>query len=97
MGGEDSHVVFSKKFSVVEGSVRLPVVVMQQPVLLSPKFGTKSSHIFIHSSKIVTAVCGIDCLTRQDKLFVSSLLNVKEYDEHAPDFTLHLSPVSRPR
>jgi hypothetical protein len=28
--------------------VRRYVVVMQQPVLLSPNFGVKSSHIFTH-------------------------------------------------
>jgi hypothetical protein len=35
-----------KKFPCENGSVRRCVVVMQQPVLLSPKFGAKSSHIF---------------------------------------------------
>jgi hypothetical protein len=32
-----------------KGSVRWCVVVKQQPVLLSPKFGAKSSHIFMQS------------------------------------------------
>jgi hypothetical protein len=42
---DDSHVVFGKKKSDVEkkGRVRQCIVVMQQPVLLSPKFGAKSS------------------------------------------------------
>jgi hypothetical protein len=45
--GDDSHVVFGKKkFQGKKGSVRRRVVVMQQPVLLSPKLGAKSSHIF---------------------------------------------------
>jgi hypothetical protein len=42
--GEDSHVVFGKN-SGVKGSVKRCVVVMQQPVVLSPKFGAKSLHI----------------------------------------------------
>jgi hypothetical protein len=39
VGGDDSHFVFGQ-----EGSVRRCVVVMQQPVRLSPKFGAKYSH-----------------------------------------------------
>jgi hypothetical protein len=38
-----------KKFPGGKGIVRRCVVVMQQPVLLSPKFGAKSSHIFTQS------------------------------------------------
>jgi hypothetical protein len=43
---DDSHIIFGQKFSGEKGSVRWCVVVMQQSVLLSPKFGAKSSHIF---------------------------------------------------
>jgi hypothetical protein len=45
--GGDSHGAFGKKFLGGKGSVRWCVVVMQQPVLLSPKFGAKHSHIFM--------------------------------------------------
>jgi hypothetical protein len=38
---DDSHVVFGQKLSGEKGSV------MRQPVLLSPEFGAKSSHIFM--------------------------------------------------
>jgi hypothetical protein len=44
--GNDRHVVFGKKFRGEKGSVRQCVVMMRQPVLLSQKFGAKSSHIF---------------------------------------------------
>jgi hypothetical protein len=47
--GDGSHVVFGKKFRDEKGSMRLCVVVMQQLVLLSPKLGAKSSHIFTQS------------------------------------------------
>jgi hypothetical protein len=40
---DKSHIVFGQKFPGKKGSVRRCIVVMQQPVLLSPKFGTKSS------------------------------------------------------
>jgi hypothetical protein len=38
-----------KKFPGEKGSVKRCVVVMQQLVFLSPKFGMKSSHIFTQS------------------------------------------------
>jgi hypothetical protein len=37
----------ANKFRSEKGRVRQCVVVMLQPVLLSPKFGAKSSHIFM--------------------------------------------------
>jgi hypothetical protein len=46
---DDSHVVIGQRFPGIKGSVRGYVVVMQQPVLLCPKFGAKPSHIFTHS------------------------------------------------
>jgi hypothetical protein len=45
---DDSQVVFSQKALGEKGSVRRCVIVMQQPVFLSPKFEAKSSHIFTH-------------------------------------------------
>jgi hypothetical protein len=39
--GDDSHVAFGQKFP----GVGWCIVMMQQMVLLSPKFGSKSSHI----------------------------------------------------
>jgi hypothetical protein len=40
------------------------------------------------NSFVATVVCGIDCL-----VFQNNLLEVKENDEHAFDFVLHLSRV----
>jgi hypothetical protein len=40
---------FGKKFSGGKGSVRQCVAVMQEPVLLSPKFGAKFSQVFMQS------------------------------------------------
>jgi hypothetical protein len=62
---------------------------MQQRVLLSPKFETKSSPIFQVLN--LTVVCRIDCLACQDKFFVINHLDVKENDEHDLDFAFHLS------
>jgi hypothetical protein len=46
---DGSRVSFGQKFPGEEGSVRLSVVVMQQLVLLSSKFGSKSLHTFTQS------------------------------------------------
>jgi hypothetical protein len=51
---------------------------MQQPVPLSPKFATKSSHIFMQSPQNFTVVCGIDCLACKDEFFMNNSLDVKE-------------------
>jgi hypothetical protein len=75
--------------------VRRCVVVIQQPVLLSPKFGAKSSNIFTQSQQNVTVVCGIDCLACQDELFVNNPLKVKENYKHARDHAVHLSGLFR--
>jgi hypothetical protein len=65
----------------------LCVVVMQQPVPLSPKFGAKSLHIFTQSPYNVTVVCGVDCLGRQEELFENNFFDVKGNYEHALDFS----------
>jgi hypothetical protein len=71
--------------------VRLFVVMMQQPVLLSPNFGMKSLHIFTLSLKDVTVVCRIDCLACQDEFFVKNSRDGKGNYEHTLDFALRLS------
>jgi hypothetical protein len=84
---DDSHVIFCQKIPAEKGGVRRFAVLMQQPYLLSAKFGAKSSHIFTQSPYNVIVVCGIDCLACQDEFFVNNFLDVKENYEHA----LHLS------
>jgi hypothetical protein len=49
MGGNGSHFLFGQRFRGEKGSAKLCVVMMQQPVLLLPKLGAKSSHIFTQS------------------------------------------------
>jgi hypothetical protein len=48
-GGGQTCCFWKKKFPGKKGAVRRCVVMMQQPVVLLPKFGAKSSHIFIQS------------------------------------------------
>jgi hypothetical protein len=76
----------------VRNSVRRCVIVMQQPVLLSPKFGAKSSHVSRSrrktSQRIRNGVFGLPAC--QDEFFVNSPLDLKENYEHALDFALHL-------
>jgi hypothetical protein len=89
--GIESNFLSGQEFSGENGSVRRCVVVMKQPVFLSPKFAAKSSHNFTQSPLNVTVVCGIECLVFQDVFFVNNPLDEKESDEHALDFALHLS------
>jgi hypothetical protein len=39
VSGDDSHIVFVKKFLGEKGSVRWCIAMMEQPVLLSPRLG----------------------------------------------------------
>jgi hypothetical protein len=69
--------IFVKKNPGDMWRLRRCAIVMQQPVLLSPKFGTKSSHNFTHLPWNVTIVCGINCLACQDNFFVNSSPDLK--------------------
>jgi hypothetical protein len=68
---------------------------MQQPVILSPKFGAKSSNLFTQSPQKSHQHAEFDCLACQDEMFVNNPLDVKESYEHALDFALHLSRLFR--
>jgi hypothetical protein len=82
---------FDQKFPIEKGSVRRCVVMMQQPVILSPNFRAKFSHISTLSPLHVTAVCGNDCLACHDEFFINNPLDVKENDEQAFDVGPHQS------
>jgi hypothetical protein len=56
---------------------------MQQPVVLSPMLGTKSSHIFTQSPQDVAVVCGILYLACQDEFFANNPLDIKDNDEYS--------------
>jgi hypothetical protein len=81
---------FGKKIPSEKGNVRLCIVVMQQPVILLPTFGSKSSQIFTQSQSNVIVVCLIDWLACQDEFSVNNPHDVEIY-EHSLDFALHLS------
>jgi hypothetical protein len=89
-GGRLSCFLWSK-FSGEKGSVGLCIVVMQHPVLLSPKFGVNFSYIFTQSSQNVTVICRIDCMAYENEFFVSNPFDIKENDAHVLDFSLHLT------
>jgi hypothetical protein len=77
--GHGSH-VFGKNNSLVKKIVLLP-----------PKLGVKSPHIFKQSPSNVTVVCRTDCLACQDKFFLKNPVDVKENNRHVHDFALQLS------
>jgi hypothetical protein len=76
--GNESNFLSGQEFPGGNGSARRCVVVMKQPVFLSPKFATKSSYIFTQSPLNVTVVCGIDCLVFQNEFFVNNPLDEKK-------------------
>jgi hypothetical protein len=49
VGEDESHVVFGQMFPGEKESVRRCVAMLQQPILLLPKFWAKSSYIFTQS------------------------------------------------
>jgi hypothetical protein len=54
--------------------------------------------VFSHFQAVAvlfTVACGIGCLAYQDEFFANNSLDVKENDEHALDFSLHLSRLFR--
>jgi hypothetical protein len=85
----DSHVVSGQKFLGERGRVRCDFV-KQQAVSVAKVRG----EVFAHFNAVVqnvTAVCGTDSSACQDEIFVNNSLDVKENDEHALDFAVHLS------
>jgi hypothetical protein len=94
--GDDSYVVFSQKFPGEKRSAKQCAVMIEQPVLLSPKFGGKFFNVFTQLPYNVTVVCGIDPLACHDVFFVNNTIDVKESDDHASDFGLHLTCLFRP-
>jgi hypothetical protein len=52
--------------------------------------GEVFAHFHSHH-KNVTEICGIDCSACQNEFFMKNPHDVKENEEHALDFTLHLS------
>jgi hypothetical protein len=62
--GNESHFAFHQKLLGEDGSVRRGVVVVEQPVLFSPKFGATSSHVFRQLPQNVAVepgIHGLDC------------------------------------
>ena len=94
--GDDSHFVFRQKQLGEDESVRLGVVMVKQPDVLSPKFGATFSHVFTQSLQNVAVEPGIHSLACWVKFFVHNPLDVKESDDHARDTPFHLSGLFWP-
>ena len=96
MGG-DGHFVFRPILLGEDERVRRGVVMVKQPRLFSPKFGTKSSHVFTQSPQNFAAEPGIHISACWDNFFLHNPLDVKESDDNAVDITFHLSGLFWPR
>jgi hypothetical protein len=67
--GDDSRIVFRQKLLGEDGSVRLGVLMVKQPGLLSPKFGATSSRVFKQSPQNIAVELGIHSLACWDRCF----------------------------
>jgi hypothetical protein len=95
--GDDSHVVFGNKFPGNKGSVRRCDIMMQQPVLLSSKFGGWSLRTFSCSCR-KTSQQYTELLvwpTRTNSLWTIPLMSKKMMS--MLDFALHLSHLFQSR
>lgn len=64
---------------------------VKQPVLLSPKLGTISSHLFTPFPQNFAVVPRIHSSACWDNFFVHIPLDIKERDDHVPEMYFHLS------
>jgi hypothetical protein len=87
--GDENHVVFDQKFFGGKGNV----MCCHDATAISFVARVRGEvFAYFHAvTEKVTVVCRIDSLACQDDFFVNNALNVKENDEHALDFALHLS------
>jgi ribosomal protein L31E len=58
------------------------VVMMKEPVVVAPKFGSFSSHIFSRASQNVPVKVRVDCSVTGSRLTVNNPLHVEENNEH---------------
>jgi len=94
--GYKSNFVFCQKLLGEDGSVRWGIDTVKQPGLFSPKFGAKSSHVFMRSPQNLAVEPGIHILACWNKFFVHNPLDIKESDYHALDIAFHLSGLFWP-
>jgi hypothetical protein len=81
--GDDSHVVFSHKLCCFQGRVSGRVFVMNEQVVVAPKFRSFSSHTFSEAPQNVTVKVRVDRSVRRNKSTVNSPLHVeKKNNEH---------------
>jgi hypothetical protein len=67
--GDDSGLVIRQKILGEDGSVRRDVVMVKQPGLFSPKFGTTSPHVFMQLPQNLAVRPGIHILACLDRCF----------------------------
>jgi hypothetical protein len=76
--GNDNHVVVSHKLCGFQGCVVGRIVVMKEPVVVTPKFWPFLSHISSQASQNVTVKVRVDRSVRRNKFTVNNLLHVEK-------------------
>jgi hypothetical protein len=93
--GKQRNTRAGKQFPGEKLNLRWCVGVMQQLVLLLPKFEVKYLHMFTQLPQNVTVLCGIGCLAYQDEFFWIISLTPKKMMSTLFNFVLHLCPLLR--
>jgi hypothetical protein len=90
-----SHVVFGEKLPGEKGSVRWCVVMMNSQFIWRQFWG-RGLLLFSHSRRKASYKCAeLTVWPARTILFANNPFDVKESDEHALDFALHLSHLFR--
>jgi hypothetical protein len=89
-------VAFARKFPGKKESCEM--MPCQDATAISFVINVRRGEVLTHFHAVtikVTVVYGIDCLDCHDEFFMNNLRDIKENDEHAPHFALHLSALNR--
>jgi len=94
--GDNTIFFCSQKLLGVEGSVSRCVVMVNQPGLFSPKFGTMSSHFFHAVSAKLRSRTRNSQFGLLGQILYANPLDVKESDDHALQIAFHPSGLFGP-
>jgi hypothetical protein len=87
--GNNNHVV-SHRLCGFQRCLNRRVVVMKEPVVVTPKFRSFSSHIFSQASQNITVKVRVYHSARRNKFTVNNSLHIEKNNEHALCWTSHL-------
>jgi hypothetical protein len=76
--GNDNHAAVSHKLRDFQGHVGRRIVMMEEAVMVAPKFQSFSSHIFSQASENITVKVRVDHSVRRNKFTVNGPIQVEK-------------------